>query len=288
MEVKSNRIGDIRSHYRLKLVNHYEEREADQLLFILFEEFAGLSKSKILSDPFNTISESELLKIHFGVKDLMNYKPIQYILGKTDFYGLELEVNADVLIPRPETEELIEFVIKACKCLKNPRILDIGTGSGCIAILLKKNFPIAEVIALDISAGALRTAKRNAKKNHTDIKFFQEDFLSRESWVHHDSYDFIVSNPPYVQRSEMYSMGKNVLKYEPAVALFADENDPLLFYRTIAEFAYQYLKETGTLFCEINQYLGKEILLIMKESGFASSRIEQDLKGNDRFVIAEH
>ncbi|MBM3435291.1 MAG: peptide chain release factor N(5)-glutamine methyltransferase [Bacteroidetes bacterium] len=285
MEVKSNRIGDIRSHYKLKLHNFYEERETDNLLFMLFEEFANLPKSKVLSEPFKTISESELLKVHFAVKDLTNYKPIQYIIGKTEFYGIILNVNPDVLIPRPETEELVEIAIKSGKFLKNPVILDIGTGSGCIAIALKKNIPDAKVSAVDVSLAAIRTAKTNARQNQADIQFIRQDILKRDSWNIHGLYDIIISNPPYVRTSEKDQMKKNVLNYEPAIALFADENDPLLFYRAIADFSANYLSDSGSVYCEVNQYLGKETAEVFQEKGLKSV-LKNDLQGNPRFVIA--
>jgi release factor glutamine methyltransferase len=285
MEVKSNKVGDIRSHYRLKLSKYYDEREADQLLFFVMEEFSGLSRSRILSEPSLTISESELLKIHFAVKDLMNYKPVQYILGKVEFFGISVSVNPDVLIPRPETEELVDLVIKKGRCKKNPGILDVGTGSGCIAIALAKNLPGAMVTAVDISPAAIQTAQKNAKQCSVKINFIHHNFLDPASWQKHGSYDLIVSNPPYVRQSEKALMKNNVLSYEPAVALFVKDDDPLIFYRAIADFASQYLSPSGSVFCEINQYLSVETERVFRDFGFTECRIQNDLPGNPRFII---
>lgn len=287
MEVKSNRIADVRSHYKSKLLDYYEEREADNLLFMILEEYAHLSKARILSEQFKTISESELLKIHFAVKDLLNYKPIQYILGKTEFYGLPLIVNSDVLIPRPETEELVEMVIKENRLTKKLRILDIGTGSGCIAIALKKNLPASEVFAIEISPAALHTAKRNASLNHVEIQFILQDFLNQDNQNRYGSFDIIVSNPPYVRNSEKNLMKKNVLNYEPAIALFVEDDDALFFFRKIAYFSFQNLNKSGLVYCEINQYLSNEILNLFHEQGFGFADLHSDLNGNNRFITAQ-
>ncbi len=286
MEVKSNRIGDIRSHYKLKLLDYYDEREADNLLFMIIEEYCHLSKAEVLTESFKTINESELLKIHFAVNDLMNYKPVQYILGKTEFYGLPLIVNSDVLIPRPETEELAEMIIKENNSAKKLRVLDIGTGSGCIAIAIKKNLPDAGVFAIDISPAALHTAKRNASLNHVEIQFILQDFLNQDNQHRHGNFDIIVSNPPYVRISEKNIMKKNVLNYEPASALFVDDNDPLIFYRAIADFSIQNLNKQGKVYCETNQYLSNETLSLFREYGFEFAEQRIDLNGNYRFIIA--
>jgi release factor glutamine methyltransferase len=286
MEVKSNRIGDIRSHYQLKLLDYYDEREADNLLFMIIEEYCHLSKALVLTEYLKTINESELLKIHFAVKDLMNYKPVQYILGKTEFYGLPIIVNSDVLIPRPETEELAEMVIKENNSTKKVRVLDIGTGSGCIAIAVKKNLPDAEVFAIDISPAALHTAKRNAGLNHVEIRFILQDFLKQYNQHRHGNFDIIVSNPPYVRMSEKNMMKKNVLNYEPASALFVDDIDPLIFYRAIADFSIQNLNKQGKVYCEINQYLSNETLSLFRRYGFEFAEQRIDLNGNKRFIIA--
>ena len=286
MEVKSNKIADIRKFYKRKLLNLYSENEADSLLFMLFFEFANLRKSDVILNPDQTISESELLKIHFAVKDLLNNKPIQYILGKTEFYGLTFQVNTDVLIPRPETEELVERIIKENNSDKNLRILDIGTGSGCIAISLKKHLQAAEITAIDISAGALNIATKNAIENDVDIAFRQIDFLDLFARDKLSDFDVIVSNPPYVRIQEKKQMKKNVLNYEPDLALFVENDDPFIFYEAIAAFAKTHLQPNGRVYCEINQYLGDETVGIFQKAGFKEIVLSEDINDNERILVA--
>ncbi len=286
MEVRSNKIGDIRNHYRLKLKDNYGENETDTLLFILIKEFTGISKARVISEPGLTISESELLKIHFAIKELNNHKPIQYILGKTDFFGLPIKVNPDVLIPRQETEELVELVLRENNKMENLRILDIGTGSGCIAIALCKNLTSPEVVALDNSEKALKTARDNAQLNDADIDFVQLDILNEHKSNRLGLFDIIVSNPPYVRFSEKEFMKKNVLDYEPENALFVDDANPLIFYSAIADFSKNNLRQNGKVYCEINQYLGDEVAGLFKRSGFLEVAVLKDLNGNDRIIKA--
>ncbi|MCD4663694.1 MAG: peptide chain release factor N(5)-glutamine methyltransferase [Bacteroidales bacterium] len=286
MEVISNKIGDIRSFYKLELINYYDEREVDTMLFMIIEEYAKLAKTKVLIDPEKTVSESELLKIHFAVKDLKNYKPIQYILGKTEFYGLPIIVNPNVLIPRPETEDLAELIIKENKNHENISILDIGTGSGCIAIVLKKYLTNAEVFAIEVSGNVLEVAKINSEINKTDIIFRQYDILQNDRISGFPDFDIIVSNPPYVRKSEKKQMRENVLDYEPDQALFVDDEEPLLFYKAITNFAKIHLKPNGKIYCEINQYLGKETSVLFYNEGFKHVNIFKDINGNDRVLKA--
>ncbi|NOX47970.1 MAG: peptide chain release factor N(5)-glutamine methyltransferase [Chlorobi bacterium] len=284
MQVSSNKIKDIRRYYKRQLAGLYEENEIDSFFYILFEEYAGLSKAQILLNAETTISESELLKIHFAVKALMNHKPIQYIIGSSEFYGLKFKVSPDVLIPRPETEELTELVIKENSGKKDLSIMDIGTGSGCIAITLKKYLPDAKVHALDVSTNTLSLAKENAKLNGQEIEFLKMDFLKYSNWDKLNAYDIIVSNPPYVRKSEMKGMNKNVLDYEPAIALFVEDEKPLLFYGAIAKFANGHLNKSGAVYCEINQYLGEETLSLFVKSGFEQAEVFKDINGNDRIL----
>jgi release factor glutamine methyltransferase len=286
VQVSSNKIKDIRRYYKQQLLDLYDENEIDSFLYILFEEYAGLSKAQILLNADRTISESELLKIHFGAKALMNNKPIQYITGTSDFYGLRFKVNPDVLIPRPETEELVELVIKGNSEKDELSIIDIGTGSGCIAIVLKKYLPASKVHALDISTGTLNIAKENAKLNRQEIEFKKMDFLKSSNWDRLDSYDIIVSNPPYVRRSEMKGMNKNVLDYEPVKALFVEDEKPLVFYRAIAKFATGHLNKSGAVYCEINQYLSPETISVFQELGFGQVEVLKDMNGNNRILKA--
>ncbi len=286
MQVSSNKIKDIRRYYKRQLAGLYDENEIDSFLYILFEEYAGLSKAQILLNASRTISESELLKIHFGAKALMNNKPIQYITGSSEFYGLKFKVSPDVLIPRPETEELVELVIKENSKKQKLSVIDIGTGSGCIAIILKKYLDSSYIIALDVSTNTLNIAKGNARSNEQEVQFLKMDFLKARSWDRLDSYDIIVSNPPYVRKSEMKGMNKNVLDYEPAKALFVEDENPLIFYRAIANFAKEHLNKSGIVYCEINQYLGNETSALFLEAGFQSVDIIKDMNGNDRILKA--
>jgi len=284
MEVRSNKLADIRKHYRNVLSDVFSDHEADVLVFQLLIAFTGNSKVEVLAHPERTISESELLKIHFGIKDLLKNKPIQYVTGKAEFYGLTFNVNSKVLIPRPETEELVEQVLKKYPADKPLEILDVGTGSGCIAISLKHYLPKSKVTAIDVSGFALEVAKENSNLNNTPIDFKKVDFLNPDALADLDSFDVIVSNPPYVRPSEKIHMKENVLAYEPAIALFVEENDALVFYRAIAEFCSTHLLKKGWFFCEINQYLHDEVCDLFNKAGFENVQADRDLFGNYRFI----
>jgi len=286
MKVPSNKIGDIRSYYAQQLFKIYDERETETFIFMLLEEYAGISKSEIIINPELTINESELLNIHFAVKDLKNFKPIQYILGKTEFFGIPILVNPDVLIPRPETEELVDWVIQDANKDKQSSILDVGTGSGCIAIALKNALPKATIHAIDNSSKALEIANQNALMNQADIKFSQLDFLEKKDWNNLGQYDIVISNPPYVRHMEKVEMKKNVLNYEPESTLYVDDNNPLIFYKSIAEFGLDHLKINGSLYCEINQYLSKETVKLFGSYGFKDIQLKKDFRRNNRFVKA--
>jgi release factor glutamine methyltransferase len=225
-----------------------------------------------------------LLKIHFAVKDLLKKRPVQYVLGKTEFYGLPFIVNSKVLIPRPETEELVALVIDEVKPENNLRILDIGTGSGCIAIALKENFPKAQIIAIDVSSFALEVARENAKRNSVEIDFRVCDFLNKDSWNTLGIFDVVISNPPYVRHLEKVQMKSNVLDYEPEIALFVENGNPLLFYAQIAEFGKKHLHKDGRIFCEINQYLHKETVNLFEQYTYKDVQVLKDIFGNFRIV----
>ena len=284
MEVRSNRIGDVRSHYRRKLGEVYTEKEADSMLFLVLMEYTGHSKSGILTKHDEAISESQLLKIHFAVKDLMNEKPVQYVLGKTEFYGLPFIVNSKVLIPRPETEELVELALEELKDISLPRIIDLGTGSGCIAVTIKKNRPEADVTAIDISDFALEVAAINADLNDAVIRFRKFNMLNTGEWTDDLVFDAIISNPPYVRKKEKMAMKRNVLEYEPDLALFVEDNDPLDFYRSIIELAGRYLVVGGHVLCEINQYLADDVMTLFKAHGFGEVEVRSDFRGNPRVL----
>ena len=235
--------------------------------------------------PDLVFSEAELEIWNSILEQLKKEIPIQYILGTTHFYGLEFEVNSNVLIPRPETEELVDWIVQKSK-IKNQeskiKILDIGTGSGCISISLAKNLPNAEVFALDVSDKALATAKSNAEFNQVEIQFIHQSILETEDLG--QQFDLIVSNPPYVRHLEKQEIKKNVLDNEPHLALFVEDNDALIFYRKIAQLAKKNLCPNGQLYFEINQYLSQETLDLLQEMGFKDITLRKDIYGNDRMI----
>lgn len=313
MRIPSNKIADVVRFFRDELKNTYEKDELETLIAYCFEEYLNLKRADIFLNFDVTISESELLKFNFAIKDLKQHKPIQYIFGKADFYGLKFIVNKHVLIPRPETEELVELIISRTKKQESrienqepgitgqePRakgqdlahlashvsILDIGTGSGCIPVALKKNIPLAKVYALDISREALEAAKQNAEMNNVDVEFFLHDILSATDKLPDPDlkFDIIVSNPPYICVSEKEQMQNNVLDHEPHLALFVNDKDPLLFYRSIAGFALKNLKPNGKLYFEINQALGPETKILLEKKGFKNVVLVKDINNNNRIL----
>jgi release factor glutamine methyltransferase len=283
-----------KSHFFDALRNIQDEREIESFFFILTEYLHNLKRVDVALNPNFEISEEEVEKWNAILVDLQREKPIQYITGEAWFYGLRFEVNENTLIPRPETEELVDWILSS-SVTHHPSpitILDIGTGSGCIPIALKANLPQANVSAIDISEKALEVAKRNAKINHVEINFIQTNILEVEdlshlpsSIIYHpSSYNIIVSNPPYVRVLEKQEIKKNVLDYEPHLALFVDDTDALLFYRKIAQLALKNLAPNGLLFFEINQYLGKETVALLENLGFKNIELRKDIYGNDRMI----
>jgi len=284
MEVRSNRIGDIRSHYRRKLNKIFDERETDTLVFLVLAEFTGFSKAEILMKHDEAVSESQLLNIHFAIKELLKEKPVQYVLEKTEFYGLPFIVNSKVLIPRPETEELIELAVQQIKKGKVVNVLDIGTGSGCIAITLKKLYPELKLKALDFSEFALEVAEKNAHMNKVEIDFLKFDVLSPHHWKIDFEADLIVTNPPYVLESEKIKMERNVLEFEPHRALFVSDEDPLVFYDAIARLGKSILKKGGGINAEINPLKSDELVNLYKKMGYKNISLHKDMSGKQRFL----
>lgn len=283
----TNKISDIYSHYLALLGSIYEESESKSMLNQLILHFFNFSKIDLVKNPDLRLSESELLKLHFAVKELMQEKPLQQIIGEVEFLDLKIKVNSQVLIPRPETEELVQL-IRQQENFKEPgiKILDIGSGTGCISIGLKKYFSDAEVYALDVSSEAIKTAKENARLNGTEIHFILSDILDNSKWTTLDVFKLIVSNPPYVRESEKELMAKNVLEFEPELALFVPDSDPLIFYRRIAEFCDAHLEKNGILYFEINEAFGSETKAMLDSMGFKSAEVIQDMQGKDRFIRA--
>ena len=274
-----------KTHFFDSLKNIQEEQEIESFFFILTEYLHNLKRVDVALNPNFELSEVEVEKWNTILADLQHEKPIQYITGEAWFYGLQFEVNENTLIPRPETEELVEWIIESQKSKVQSQkceILDIGTGTGCIPISLKTNLPQANVSAIDVSEKALEVAKRNAVSNKVDISFIQADILEVEDLSQY--FDIIVSNPPYVRNLEKEEIKKNVLDYEPHLALFVEDTDALLFYRKIAQLALKNLSPNGLLFFEINQYLGKETFGLLKNLGFKNIELKKDIYGNDRMI----
>ncbi|NUY82082.1 peptide chain release factor N(5)-glutamine methyltransferase [Flavobacterium sp. MAH-1] len=277
-------IRDFRQDFISVLTPIYDATEAENFFYMLLEEYQNMKRVDLAMFPDKSFSASELAVFEKALEKLKSQIPIQYIIGKAHFFGLEFEVNPNVLIPRPETEELVDWIIKDFEFKGSPKILDIGTGSGCIPISVAKNLHDSEVFAIDVSPGAIETARRNANKNQVRIHFIEADILTTEDLD--ELFDVIVSNPPYVRHTEKEEMRKNVLDHEPHLALFVEDDDALLFYRKIADLALKNLKPDGKLYFEINQYLGKETVELLKNKGFSDVELRNDLFGNGRMVKA--
>lgn len=273
------------SEYKKKFIQElsaiYGQEETLSLYYWAMSE-KGFSKTDLIlkeNEEFVKEIENDLLAI---INQLIAQKPLQYIFEKAYFFGYEFKVSPATLIPRTETEELVEWILQILRSQphKKWKILDIGTGSGCIPITLKKEFPNATIHTIDISAEAIAIAKENAQHLQADIHFIHQDILQTETL---ETYDLIVSNPPYVRELEKAEIQKNVLEYEPHLALFVSNKDPLIFYRKITQLASKYLAENGYLFFEINQYLGKETVEMI-QNYFSAIELRKDLKGNERMV----
>ncbi|WP_298224291.1 peptide chain release factor N(5)-glutamine methyltransferase [Flavobacterium sp.] len=279
-------IKNYRAYFIETLTPIYDAMETESFFYLILEERNRMKRIDLALQPEATFTEQEIINWNAILEQLQQQIPIQYILGKTVFYGLDFEVDENVLIPRPETEELVEWILSDCKAqkLEDFKILDIGTGSGCIAISLAKNLPQAEVSAIDVSESALNIATKNATLNQVEVKFIRKNILETEDL--NTKFDIIVSNPPYVRNLEKAEIKKNVLEYEPHLALFVEDHDALLFYRKIAALAQKNLKENGQLYFEINQYLGSEMMALLQSMGFADIELRKDIYGNDRMMRA--
>ncbi|MBF4486388.1 MULTISPECIES: peptide chain release factor N(5)-glutamine methyltransferase [unclassified Flavobacterium] len=282
------RIKQYRTQFIKELSPFYDAYEAESFFYLILEDKHKLRQIDLALNHELTFSDSDFVVWDSLLAQLKKEVPIQYLLGKTNFYGLDFEVNENVLIPRPETEELVEWIINEnskTDRAKKIKILDIGTGSGCIAISLAKNIPNAQVYAMDVSKKAIETAKRNAVNNKTDVTFILQDVLNAEELK--CNFDIIVSNPPYVRNLEKEEIKKNVLDYEPHLALFVEDNDALIFYRKIAGLAQNNLLENGQLYFEINQYLGCEMKDLLEKMNFKSIELRKDIYDNDRMIFGK-
>ncbi len=281
-------IKELKRTFHQELHSIYPKKEIDSFSNLLLEDRMLLKRIDIALNPNLEISSSDKDYFSNTIEELKREVPIQYIIGHTEFYGLKFYVNKNVLIPRPETEELITWILdKTKKNRENKndesiKILDIGTGSGCIAIALAKNISNSKIWALDISNEALNTAKKNAELNHVNIQFLEKDILETESLPL--KFDIIVSNPPYVRELEKKEIKNNVLNHEPHMALFVKDKDPLLYYDKILDFAKEHLNQKGQLFFEINQYLGTKTLELITQNNFQNIELQKDVFGNDRMI----
>ena len=286
MFVNSNIVNQIVAYYQEKLCPLYPSNEVKNITEMMFEHFMGWDKMTLRSNNKSSLSESELLLFHKALKRLLKNEPVQHITGEMEFYSLPFKVNNNVLIPRPETEELVDLVIEECK--GSETILDIGTGSGCIPISLKKQLKNTLVYGMDVSEDALVVARDNAALNSTEVTFVKEDILHISSIK--DSlkkeFDVIISNPPYITNSEKALMNENVLTFEPHVALFVEDDEPLLFYDKIGHLAYDNLSSGGKLYFEINEQYGDQTMALLKFIGFSDIRMIKDLQNKDRIVAA--
>ncbi|MBO6881556.1 MAG: peptide chain release factor N(5)-glutamine methyltransferase [Winogradskyella sp.] len=281
---------DLKHIFHKELDAIYGKNEVESFFFLCTEHYLNVPRIQLTLELEYTFTKSETDTFFKVLEDLRQQKPIQYILGETEFYGLKFKVNEHVLIPRPETEELVDWIVK-CHSERSEesqiKILDIGTGSGCIAISLAKNLPHAKVYALDVSNEALAIARKNAEINKVDIEFIEVDILNEMSWdleFKNLEFDTIVSNPPYVRNIEKAEIKPNVLDNEPHLALFVEDENPLQFYKAITKFAVENLKPKGQLFFEINQYLGQETKALLTKANFEAIELMKDLSGNDRML----
>jgi len=274
------------------LSESFEEREAENLFKYTLEDYF---KKRYFDIKNYVLSDDEIEELNFIYEKITNHYPIQYIFNKADFYGLEFYVDENVLIPRPETEELVHWILTDHVDIHSSNnnthccayLLDIGTGSGCIPISIKKNKPHWNVSALDISEKALEVAKQNAVKNETEIDFIQDDILKSQISNLKSQFDIIVSNPPYIPVKEKELMSVSTVQHEPHLALFVDDESPIIFYEKIADFALKHLKENGKLYLELNEFNAKEVREMLILKGFKKTIIKEDLAGKDRMLKCE-
>lgn len=270
----------------LQLYSLYDNREAAAIADMVIEFVTGQRRIDRIMYNDLPVNEYERKKIDELTDRLLLHIPVQYVLGEAWFAGQKFYVDERVLIPRPETEELVNWVIETERSkLISQKVLDVGTGSGCIAVSIKKKLPDSDVIAIDASEGALNVAKRNAENLQADVEFKQLDFLNEQEWSRLDNFDVIVSNPPYVKQSESADMAKHVLEHEPHLALFVPDEDALLFYKKIASFTMKHLNKGGIVFMEINELLGEEVCKLYELQGY-KVELRKDMQGKDRMIKA--
>jgi len=270
--------------FKSTLLEIYPENEIKSIVELIFEHFFKFSKQDLFLKSQETIDKSAEAKLDEILIRLKNHEPIQYIIGQTYFYNCIFKLNSKVLIPRQETEELVDWIISENKGFSNLKILDIGTGSGCISISLAKNIDKSNVTAFDISQSALKIAGENAILNNTIVNFIQKDILNPVKDKENQQFDIIVSNPPYVLFKEKAKMQRNVLDFEPGLALFVNDEDPLIFYKSIIKYSKMNLNQKGMLYFEINESYGNQVAQLLKENGFIDIIVKKDINGKNRMV----
>ncbi|SNQ42011.1 peptide chain release factor N(5)-glutamine methyltransferase [Cellulophaga lytica] len=278
-------LKEIKKIYHIELDAVYPVEEVDSFFYMAIEHYLKLERFVLALEPNYVVTKDEESTLFLVVDKLKKYIPIQYILGTAHFMGLDFNVNTNVLIPRPETEELVSWILNEVNVNQEIAILDIGTGSGCIAITLAKNLPKAKVFALDISKEAILVAKSNAEANNVTVTFLEQNILEEPSLK--QNFNIIVSNPPYVRDLEKKEMSANVLEHEPNLALFVSDNNPLAFYKAITNFSVNHLRENGKLFFEINQYLGEQTKELLVGLNYINIKLKKDMYGNDRMLKGE-
>jgi release factor glutamine methyltransferase len=279
-------IHEARQRLVFQLYDIYDNREAVNIADLIMEHSTGWKKIDLILNKRLRLLPDKLELIEKYTRELLAHRPVQYVLNEAWFHGLMFHVNEHVLIPRPETEELVQWVKTAIGRAQNKdlKMLDIGTGSGCISIALKKQLPFAAVCACDISKDALEVAQRNANMHKTDIGWLHTNFLDSAQWKQLPSFDIIVSNPPYIPVKDKENMRANVLQYEPHIALFVENDDPLIFYRAMADFAKVNMRPGGRIYAEIHEDLSNEVNQLFAMKGFNNIELKKDMQGKDRMI----
>lgn len=286
-------LNEARTVLTKELTTLYDNDELKNIIDLVLEYVTSMPRSEQVKTKLAYLTCTQLETIDSITERLKNNEPVQYVLGEAWFGGIKFKVNKNVLIPRPETEELVDWVIKGSQKLnpdsyrdKSQNILDVGTGSGCIPITLKKKLPDAAISAIDVCSEALFVATENAIEHNADVDFILLDFLDEEKWQELGQFDIIVSNPPYVKQSETQRMHERVLDFEPRLALFVPDDDALLFYRKLSDFSLKHLKPGGSLFVEINEALGDAIVNLFRSAGFKDIELKKDMQRKDRMIMA--
>lgn len=287
VSIPNNKVSSLFLFVLHQLSSLYSAEESRIIAYILLEHYAGIHPIQYRKNPDQRINQSVILQVHGALNLLKQGKPVQQVVGWCEFYNHRFSINQHVLIPRPETEELVDKILKS-NFPNNPTILDIGTGSGCIAISLKKAIPNAHVWAMDVSNEALQIARKNAQELKANVQFLHADLFLFDRWEELPQYDIIVSNPPYISMDEKQTLDTRVVDFEPHIALFASGAEPLVFYRKIAEIGQIKLKPFGQIWVEINERFGHETMQIFMNNGYSKVDLLSDLSGKHRFISVKN